>query len=292
MFDLTDYLNRHRARVETFLLARLPRENARPARLHRAMRYSVLAGGKRIRPILAIAAAQACGGPDDPALAAGAAVELLHTYTLIHDDLPCMDNDVLRRGKPTCHVAFGEANALLAGDALQALAFEWLAGLPAAADPVRLVRVLAEAAGSLGVVGGQVEDLQAEGAPPSAKRLRFIHQRKTAVLIEAATRLGAIAAGAAEADIRRVGRYGRHLGLAFQAADDILNATASADALGKPVGSDQARGKLTVVAVHGLSAARRQARELARAAQAALAGLPGPVEPLRALARYTVRRQN
>ncbi|MFO7534566.1 MAG: polyprenyl synthetase family protein [Kiritimatiellia bacterium] len=291
MFDLIPYLERQQARVDAFLKRRLPPATTRPAVLHKAMRYSVLAGGKRFRPVLAMAAAQACGKADAPALAAGAAVELLHTYTLIHDDLPCMDDDALRRGKPTCHVAFGEANALLAGDALQTLAFEWLAALPQSASPARLTVELARAAGSQGVIGGQVEDLLAEGSRPSKGRLDYIHLHKTAVLIEAAARLGAIAGGAAEDDIAKVGRYGLRLGVAFQVADDILNATSTPEALGKPVGSDKERGKLTFVALHGLRQSRSMADSLVREAQAALKGLPGETAPLRALADYVVRRK-
>jgi geranylgeranyl diphosphate synthase type II len=291
MFDLIPYLERQQARVDAFLKRRLPPPSTRPAVLHKAMRYSVLAGGKRFRPVLAMAAAQACGKTDGQALAAGAAVELLHTYTLIHDDLPCMDDDALRRGKPTCHVAFGEANALLAGDALQTLAFEWLAVLPQGASPARLTVELARAAGSQGVIGGQVEDLLAEGSRPSKGRLDYIHVHKTAVLIEAAARLGAIAGGADEDDVAKVGRYGLRLGLAFQVADDILNATSTPEALGKPVGSDKERGKLTFVALHGLRKSRAMAASLVREAKAALKGLPGETAPLLALADYVVRRK-
>jgi geranylgeranyl diphosphate synthase type II len=291
MFDLKAYLNRQQARVDAYLKAALPPETTRPAVLHKAMAYSVMAGGKRFRPILSMAAARACGRPDDHSLAAGAAIELLHTYTLIHDDLPCMDDDALRRGKPTCHIVFGEANALLAGDALQTLAFEWLASLPAEASPARLAAELARAAGSQGVIGGQVEDLLAEGARPSAGRLRYIHNHKTAALIEAAARLGAIAAGAPEAHVRKAGRYGLRLGLAFQIADDILNATSTAEELGKPVGSDKTRGKMTYVAVHGLAASRRMAAGLVRQARAELTALPGDSTPLEALADYVVSRK-
>jgi geranylgeranyl diphosphate synthase type II len=292
MFQLATYIKRQQARVDAFLKANLPPPTTRPAVLHKAMRYSVLAGGKRFRPILSVAAAQACGRPDEQALAAGAALELLHTYTLIHDDLPCMDDDALRRGKPTCHVVFGEANALLAGDALQTLAFEQLASLPPEASPARLTAELARAAGSQGVIGGQVEDLLAEGAKPSAGRLTYIHNHKTAMLIEAATRLGAIASGAPEAGVRKVGRYGLRLGLAFQIADDILNATSTPEALGKPVGSDKARGKLTYVAVHGLAASRKMAARLISQAQAELKDLPGDCRPLHALADYVISRKS
>ncbi len=291
MFDLKAYLKRQQARVDACLKADLPPETRRPAILHQAMAYSVMAGGKRFRPILSVATALACGRPDPLALKAGAAIELLHTYTLIHDDLPCMDDDALRRGKPTCHVVFGEANALLAGDALQTLAFEWLATLPPEASPARLVAELARASGSVGVIGGQVEDLLAEGARPSAARLTYIHNHKTAALIEAAARLGAIASGASEAHIRKAGRYGLRLGLAFQIADDILNATSTPEELGKPVGSDKERGKLTFVAVHGLAASRRMAARLVRQAKAELQGLPGDSRPLDALADYVVDRK-
>lgn len=291
MFDLTDYLKRQQARVEACLKTLLPPETARPAILHKAMAYSVLAGGKRFRPILCAASAQACGKDDALALVAGSALELLHTYTLIHDDLPCMDDDDLRRGKPTCHTVFGEANALLAGDALQTLAFERVAGLPPSASPARLVAELARASGSHGVIGGQVEDLLAENARPSAARLRYIHVHKTAVLIEVAARMGAIACGAPAAHVRKAGRYGLRLGLAFQIADDILNATSTPKELGKPVGSDEARGKMTYAAVHGLTASRRLAARLVREAKADLAGLPGDCRPLLALADYVVNRK-
>jgi geranylgeranyl diphosphate synthase type II len=291
MFDLNDYLKQQQSRVEACLKTLLPPEKTRPSVLHQAMTYSVLAGGKRFRPILCAAAAQACGREDGHALAAGSALELLHTYTLIHDDLPCMDDDDLRRGKPTCHKVFGEANALLAGDALQTLAFERLAELPAAASPARLVAELARAAGSRGVIGGQVEDLLAEKAKPSAARLRYIHVHKTGVLIEVAARMGAIACGAPAAHIRKAGRYGLRLGLAFQIADDILNATSTPEELGKPVGSDKARGKMTYAAVHGLAASRRMAARLVREAKAELTGLPGDCRPLLALADYVVSRK-
>ncbi len=292
MFDLTAYLDAQRAVVEAALTARLPEGTTRPAVLHQAMRYPVLAGGKRLRPILCLAAAEAVGGDAAAAMPAALALELLHTYTLVHDDLPCMDNDTLRRGRPTAHVVFGEANALLAGDALLTLAFEWAAdvAVPPPYAPGQLIRELAAGAGSQGVVGGQVEDLAAEGATPDAKRLDYIHRHKTGALIRAAVRMGAIAGGASAQVLEAITRYGEAVGLAFQVADDMLNATATAEQLGKPVGSDIERKKLTYVSVHGLDCARRRARELAVEAVLAVKPLGTRAEPLSALARYAVER--
>ena len=236
----------------------LPPESEAPERLHRAMRYSVFAGGKRLRPALVLGACRALGGDETRCAPAMAAVELLHTYTLIHDDLPAMDDDDLRRGRPTCHKAFDEATAILAGDALQTLAFEVVAELGAEA-----VIVLARAAGSRGVVGGQQDDLDAEGAsidngPACRARLERIHRGKTAALIRASCELGAIAAGAPADGRSALAAFGEAIGLAFQVADDVLDATATSQQLGKTAGKDAAQGKLTYVAVHGLDAARRR----------------------------------
>jgi len=267
----------------------LPPATVRPSRLHEAMRYSIFCGGKRIRPILCLAAAEAAGGSDGTAMLPAVALEFLHTYTLIHDDLPAMDNDDLRRGKPTSHKVYGEANAILAGDSLLTLAFELLAQ---AKESGRLALELAAAAGSRGVVGGQFEDLVSEGLQPDAAQVQFIHIHKTAKLIQAACRMGAIAAGAGGPAIDALGRYGLNVGLAFQVADDILNATSSPEALGKAVGSDAARGKMTYVALYGIERARREADKLVADAIAALQGLPGPVEPLAAIARFIVERKS
>jgi geranylgeranyl diphosphate synthase type II len=292
MFDLQAYLAARRDAVDAALGARLPADATRPAVLHQAMRYSVMAGGKRLRPILCMAACEAVGGPAEAALLPGLATEILHTYTLIHDDLPCMDDDDLRRGKPTCHVKFGEANALLAGDALLTLAFEWLAeaGTPQPYAPTQLALELARAAGSQGVIGGQVEDLAAEGRPADAELLDYIHRHKTAALIRASVRMGAMCGGATPAQLDALTRYGDAGGLAFQIADDILNATSTAEQLGKPVGSDQEHHKLTYVAVHGLDRSRARAETLVREAIAAIEHLPGDTAPLCALAEHTVRR--
>jgi geranylgeranyl diphosphate synthase type II len=287
MLDLARYMEEKRARVDVALGRYLPSETERPTRLHEAMRYSLFCGGKRIRPILCLASAEAVGKPDDVAMIPAAALECLHTYTLIHDDLPSMDNDDLRRGKPTSHKVFGEANAILAGDSLLTLAFELLAQTPEAGC---LALELAKAAGSRGVAGGQFEDLASEGKEPDADQLKFIHIHKTAKLIQAACRMGGIAAGAGESALEALGCYGDRIGIAFQVADDILNATSTPEALGKAVGSDAARGKMTYVALYGIERARREAETLAAEAIAALKGLQSSVEPLAALARFIVER--
>jgi geranylgeranyl pyrophosphate synthase len=267
--------------AEAELQALLPPETERPQRLHRAMRASVFAGGKRIRPLLCLACGGAVGGPPEAARRPAAALELFHTYTLIHDDLPAMDDDDLRRGRPSCHRAFDEATAILAGDALQALAFEALASADAArCDPARLVAVLARAAGSRGVCAGQAEDLAAEGATPSIDAVDFIHRHKTADLIEAACRIGALAGGGAEETVRAFAAFGRDLGLAYQIVDDILDETQTTETLGKPAGSDAKKQKLTYVRAAGLDRARREADRLRQSAARALSGAVGADSPL------------
>lgn len=292
MFKLEPYLAQQIQRIERALDTRLPAETAWPGALHQAMRYSVFAGGKRLRPILCLAAAEALQHDSTPALIPALALEVLHTYTLIHDDLPSMDNDDRRRGKPTLHKLVGEANAILAGDALLTLAFEWLAGsqAPAPYAPGQLSLELARAAGSQGVVGGQVEDLAAEGQPPDADRLNIIHRHKTAALIRAAVRMGGIAVGATTKQLQALTSYGDNLGLAFQIADDILNETSSAAALGKAAGSDRQRQKMTAVAVYGLAGARQQAQRLTQEARTAVRGIAGQTGPLPALAELTIQR--
>ena len=292
MFDLDGYLAERSARIDAALDLRMPPAGARPARLHVAMRYSVFAGGKRLRPVLCLAAAEATGGNAERAMLPALALEALHTYTLIHDDLPAMDDDALRRGRPTNHKVFGEALAILAGDALLTLAFEWMgrAALDAGPAGARLVVELAAAAGSQGVIGGQAEDMAAEGGGKDPDRLRYIHEHKTAALILASVRIGALAVGAAQRDLDALSAYGRALGLAFQIADDVLNATSDPEQLGKAVGSDQARGKLTYVALYGIGEARARAAALAEESAAALAAIPGDTAPLAALARFAVER--
>ena len=290
MFDLQAYLTDGARWIETALDRLVLPADTRPASLHAAMRHSLFAGGKRLRPLLCAACAEACGAPRAAALFPAAAVECLHTYTLIHDDLPCMDDDDLRRGVPTCHKVYGEAIALLAGDALQALAFELAAQTPVAA--LEIVRELADAAGSVGVVGGQVEDMLGEHLPPDEARLRFIQQHKTGDLIVCACRMGVRAAGGSAAALAAATRYAAAAGEAFQIADDLLNATATAAQLGKAVGTDAAREKTTAVSVHGLAGAKKRLHELMAEALAALADFPGETAPLAALARHVAERKN
>jgi len=284
MFDGNDYLAERSRRVNKTLDAVLPPETEPPEALHRAMRYAVFPGGKRLRPALCMAAAEAVGAPSEAALFPAAAVELLHSYTLVHDDLPCMDNDTERRGLPTVHVAFGEANALLAGDALQALAFDVAARTPVPGAAVAIVRELAMAAGSLGVVGGQVADLAALSVRPSETAMDFIHRHKTADLFSAAIRMGALAAGADDTKLRSLSEYAIRLGVAFQIADDLLDA--ASDAAGTT------RAATSCLQVWDVGTARRKAETLIREALASLARAfsPDRAEPLRAIAGLILRR--
>lgn len=290
--DFASELRRHVERVERGIAEYLPRGDTAPARLHAAMRYSLEAGGKRLRPVLVLAAAELFRDPAGAAnaaadaLPAAIAVECVHTYSLIHDDLPCMDNDDLRRGRPTAHRAFDEATALLAGDALLTHAFALLAtsygDRPALAQA--LVHELADAAGSRRLIGGQMEDLLAEKkADATIEQLEFIHLNKTAAMIEASLVMGGLAGGAEERILPTLRRAGRHLGLAFQIVDDVLDATADSDTLGKTAGKDARAGKATYVKLHGIDASRRIALEHTREARAALAALPGDVRFLDAL---------
>ena len=286
------YIDEKRQLIDRELANRLPPDHERPAALHTAMRYSVLAGGKRLRPILTMAAAEAAGASPMVALVPALALEVLHTYTLIHDDLPCMDDDDLRRGRPTLHKAYGEATALLAGDALLTIAFEWLATVqappPYAANQLSLE--LATAAGSRGVIGGQMEDIVNTGKSASESLVRYIHSHKTGLLILAAVRMGAISAGADKKTLAAITDYGTDAGLAFQIADDVLNATSSPDQLGKPAGSDKTKGKITWVSVHGLEASRLEAKRLTDHAIDSLKDLPGKTGPLEAIARHLANR--
>jgi geranylgeranyl diphosphate synthase type II len=294
MFDLSAYLRSTTARVDAALDRWLPPESERPSELHRAMRYSLFAGGKRLRPALCIASASAVGDAGgEEALRAAAALECLHTYTLIHDDLPAMDNDVLRRGRPTSHVLFGEANAILAGDCLLTFAFELLAECPAPAPhaPGRIALELASAAGSVGVAGGQYEDLAAETRAPDAETLRYIHVHKTARLIRAACRMGGLCAGATEAQLDALGHFGDRAGLAFQIADDVLDATSTAEELGKNTGRDAENDKMTYVKLLGVEGAKREAARLADEAVTALDPFGARAEALRLLARYMADRR-
>jgi geranylgeranyl diphosphate synthase, type II len=261
-----------------------------PTRLTQAMEYSLQAGGKRLRPMLVFAGCEAVGGNVQQAMPVAAAFELVHTYSLIHDDLPAMDDDDLRRGQPTCHKAFDEATAILAGDAMNTYAFQAiLEGVSDHAKAVAAALELARAAGLEGMVGGQMADLESEGAEADEERLRYIHSRKTGALIAAAVVCGGVVGGADKPTLEKLRRYGQQVGLAFQVVDDILDETASAEQLGKSPGKDSAKSKLTYPRVIGLEAAKQQAQELIQSALAELNGLPKP-EALKTIAEYFVAR--
>jgi geranylgeranyl diphosphate synthase type II len=296
--DRAAELEARRRLVETALDAALPAESAWPATIHRAVRYSLFAGGKRVRPLLVLAAGEAVGGETAALMPLACAVEMIHTYSLIHDDLPAMDNDDLRRGKPTSHKVFGEAMAILAGDALLTRAFHLLVDLPArvsAEDARRRVEaaaILGEAAGTSGLIGGQVADLEAEGdGSIGADALERLHRAKTGALLSACVRGGGVLGGASREELERLSGYGSAVGLAFQVVDDILDATAGADQLGKTAGKDAAAGKATYVRVHGLEGARRIAASLRTQASEAIAPLGERAALLDALAGLIVERR-
>jgi len=287
-----------RAAVEEALEAALPPESSWPATIHKAVRYSLFAGGKRIRPLLVLAAGEAVGGERGELLPLACAVEMIHTYSLIHDDLPAMDNDDLRRGKPTSHKVFGEAIAILAGDALLTRAFHLLAEVPAGAGDAlvrRRLRASAElglACGTTGLIGGQVMDLESEGKAISAASLERLHRAKTGALLKASIRGGAVLGGAAEEDLARLTRYADAIGLAFQVVDDVLDATEDAEHLGKTAGKDEAAHKATYVSIHGLERAREMAAALREEALGALAPLGPKGALLAALGREIVDRHS
>lgn len=289
--DLNEYLSSRRILVDAELDRLLPAADAAPAAVHRAMRHSVFAGGKRIRPILAMAAAEACGGASGIESAA-CALECVHSYSLIHDDLPALDDDDVRRGQPTCHKVFGEAVAILAGDALLTLAFRVLAELPAAPDVrVALIAELASAGGTEGgMIAGQVQDLEAEGRPPDAGRLESIHRAKTAALIRASARFGALLAGADRARCDALSEYGASIGLAFQIVDDVLDVVGSSDQLGKTAGKDAGQSKATYPALYGLEGSRERADRCLASALRALDRFGPDAWVLRALAELIVSR--
>jgi len=293
---LKAYLESRREIVDMALDRVLPGEDAAPSTVHRAMRYSVLAGGKRLRPILVVASAEAVGGSAEQVMDTACALELIHTYSLIHDDLPAMDDDDYRRGRLTSHKVFGDAIAILAGDALLTLAFRLIAVNAArGADPTvvcRVVAEVAEAAGTSGMVGGQVVDIESEGKAITADTLDYIHTRKTAALIRVSMRAGAMLAGARPDALARIGDAGQRLGLAFQIVDDILDVEGTLAELGKSAGSDERKKKVTYPAYHGIEASKRKAGELIVEAKAALEPLGRAAEPLRALADYILERKN
>jgi geranylgeranyl diphosphate synthase type II len=287
-----EYLERRAAEVNAFLARCVPDEATPPTTLHKAMRYSLLGGGKRLRPVLALAAGEACGANVELLLPVACALEMVHTYSLVHDDLPAMDNDDLRRGRPTNHKVFGEATAILVGDALLTHAFLVLAeaNLPAAAR-VALVRELASAAGAAkGMVGGQAEDLENEGKPASLEIVERIHRAKTGAMIRASVVSGGLAAGASPEVLSALHAYGDRIGLAFQIVDDLLDLTATSEELGKTAGKDLTAQKATFPAVLGVDESARRARELLDQAFAALAPLGERAKRLEQIARFIVER--
>lgn len=288
---LAAYIAAQHPIVEAALDRCLPRPEGPASRLAEAMRYSVFAGGKRLRPVLVLLAAELCGGPREAAIRPACAVELLHTYSLIHDDLPAMDDDDFRRGRPSCHKAFGEAAAILAGDALLTLAFEVIVQPPCERLAAALVGELARAAGACGMVAGQMADMAFQGAKPTAEAVAFIHRHKTAALLGACARLGAIVADAGPETVGRLGRFGELLGLAFQVADDALDIEATSEQLGKTAGKDASDGKVTYPAVFGLAESRRRAQQLVEQALAELAPFGPRADLLRDLAHYVVARK-
>jgi geranylgeranyl diphosphate synthase type II len=290
---LPDFFEEDRIAVDAQLERLLPAETTQPPSIHAAMRYSVFAGGKRVRPILCLETARIFAEDVGAALYPGCAIEFIHTYSLIHDDLPSLDNDDLRRGKPTCHKKFGEATAILAGDALLTLAFETIAAAPTEAERrVRMVAEISKAAGTVnGMVGGQVADLEAEGKRVGAETLEYIHRSKTAALICASITAGAICAGAGVLDVERLRRFGETIGWAFQVTDDILDVEESSAALGKTAGKDMAQEKATYPAVYGLERSHEIANELAGKAIAEMEPYGAKAERLRAIAEFLVLRR-
>ncbi len=302
MIEVSDYLREGRSRIDRVLEQHLPPATTPPAQIHEAMRYAVLGGGKRIRPLLAIAAAEACGADSEPLLVPFAALELIHTYSLVHDDLPALDNDDLRRGRKTTHVVFGEAMAILAGDALLTEAFSWLSRPVAGVEAGRQLAALREvslAVDSTGMIGGQVADLLAEQSQSTtsdasvlAGRLDFIHRNKTGRLLTASTVLGGLLANASETQVQALRNYGEAIGLAFQIVDDLLDIEESAATLGKTAGKDAAQGKLTYPALFGGEAAREKAGSLLAVALENAGMIGGPANYLSGIARFICDRRS
>ena len=292
-FALKAYLAAQQRRVDTALDAALPPENEKPTTIHKAMRYSLFAGGaKRLRPVLCLAAAEACQGDAEEVIPLACAVECVHTYSLIHDDLPSMDNDDFRRGQPTCHKVFGEGMAVLAGDALLTFAFELVARANAwpRYDTRTLLKELAVTSGSLKLIAGQVADLEAERQQVGVEQLRYIHECKTAALLTTAIRFGGMSANAAPEVLDALTRFGHALGLAFQVIDDILDVTQTSDKLGKSAGKDLTAQKATYPSILGLDGAREEARRLTDEAHRALSGFGEEAGALRALADHLLQR--
>ena len=292
-FDLTAYLADKKETIEQALNQCLPNTASRPARLHESIRYSVLAPGKRLRPTLVLASAEAVGGDPADVMLTACALECIHVFSLIHDDLPCMDNDDYRRGRLTNHKVYGDAIALLAGDALLALAFQLIAENAKTAPPERILPTLhlvAKASGTWGMVGGQVVDMESQGQEVAIETLQYIHAHKTGALLTASVLSGGMLAGANDQEIEALEAYGKHVGLAFQIADDILDVVGDEALLGKPVGSDEERDKATYPKLFGLDESRRRAFSEVDSAIKSLQGFDAKAEPLRAIARYIVER--
>ncbi len=294
---LKRYLSEQAFAVDRVLKSYLPSPSCDPPLLHEAMRYSLFAGGKRIRPILCIAACEAVGGQQEVVLPFASAIELIHTYSLIHDDLPAMDDDTYRRGKLTNHKMFGESTAILAGDALLTAAFSMLAekGLAASISPKKMLRVILElgsASGSTGMVGGQLNDIEAQGKEDlSLEKLKRIHTHKTGVLIRASVRIGGILGGAGPKKLSNLTAFGEKIGLAFQIADDVLDVEGETDKLGKPVGQDQSKGRLTYPAFMGLSRAKKEAVVLVEEALSDIKTLGPEADPIRGIATFIIDRE-
>lgn len=293
--DIKVYLTKKKEAVDRTLEKLMPPETAFPPVIHEAMRYSLFAGGKRVRPVLAVAAAEALGAKPAGVLPIAASLELIHTYSLIHDDLPAMDNDDFRRGRPTCHKVYGDAVAVLAGDGLLTMAFEVLSDpklektLPARAL-LSIIKEISTASGVFGMVGGQVVDMQSEGKEIDFPTLEYIHTHKTGALIRASVRVGALYARATKQQYLALTRYAEMTGLAFQIADDILDITSTRETLGKDIGSDLKKGKKTFPSFYGLDESRRRAREVVDNALGALKGFDRKADPLRELAKYIINR--
>lgn len=293
---IKDYLARRADEVNRWLECLVPSETVPPEQLHRAMRYSLLAGGKRLRPVLVLASGEAFGAEAEELMPAACAIEMIHTYSLIHDDLPAMDNDDLRRGRPTCHKAFGEAVAILAGDALLTQAFRVLSSDSPGRDPARQVRVIREIATAAGTVdaliGGQMADIENEGKQAAQSVVEYIHRSKTGAMIRASVVVGGIIAGARDEQIDKLRAYGERIGLAFQIADDILDVVSTSEQLGKTPGKDQAAHKATYPAMYGIAASETRARKLAEEAVEIISGLGLPTQALEEMARFIIARKS
>jgi geranylgeranyl diphosphate synthase, type II len=290
---MKEYIVSRQKMVDAALQAYLPKPTVKPATIHKAMRYSIFAGGKRLRPILCLAARECCGGEGSAAMPLACAVECIHTYSLIHDDLPCMDDDDLRRGMPTSHKVFGEAVAVLAGDALLTFAFELAAQVPGwpRYSLKDIIRELAVASGSRNLIAGQVADLESEGKQVSLPMLRFIHESKTAALLRATIRLGAMSANATPARLESLSSFGTSLGLAFQVIDDILDVTQTSETLGKSAGKDLVSEKATYPSVIGLEESRKVAKRLTEEAHRSLKPFSRKADILHGLADYLLDRE-